>query len=786
MRHWIALCCLWLPLCALELSVQSGKEEGEKFSILHLRNAVPFTCQATQDEFGETKRIDCRFPAPPKQNFSPIDNPLLRVSAASLAEGYTISVFPKSKMKLMPIVFDLSKESQTYQSSVKKATHWSVIGYHKTLPLLTLSAPSPSAINFPVKVNKNIHPFVGGLDLKGNPIKIKRVQDVTEYMNMKKAYEAKDYNKVLELSEYALKNYPKSVFKNELMFYQIRALHQEDEPEKLIEIGKKFLKDYSSDPNVAEVLAYMANAYGKIGQNTDADYFFDRLFDEQSESPFAPLGMIYKAEQLENSGSSTKAVQFYQRALNTSSDKAIASKAAFRLTQIEMNKGDVKKAAYYMDKIVSGNPDYLKEVREDAMTMADAFFNRNDPKTAQRMTEALLKNTDKTSSDHPKLLRNLGMQLAKASKRNEALKRFNEYLDTYKYGEYVEEVRRAKDGLFFEEGDENTTVEIKKYNDLIERYGDDSVGRKALYKKAQLLFKEKKYQAILDMESALYRLDSTEYPDTNALISKSAIGMEKALLKEGKCSEALNLQKMYKIKLLPEWDESLFNCALKTTQYTAAKKIAQRHLKSKSITERQIWLSRMVKTQFELGEYKTAIKGGEELIALLEMEKNPPLNDIYRTMYDAAQRVDDAEGMIRHIKAIESAYPNSFKDIERYTQMVSLGLKRKDEAMTQAYARKVVALQERTKTYTQSPYIEFTLAQSYQNLGKDAEALKILKTLNARKMTNEKRSRQQYLMGAIEQKLGHKRESRDAFNASIKADKNSAWGKLAKDAQGLL
>jgi hypothetical protein len=75
---------------------------------------------------------------------------------------------------------------------------------------------------------------------------------------------------------------------------------------------------------------------------------------------------------------------------------------------------------------------------------------------------------------------------------------------------------------------------------------------------------------------------------------------------------------------------------------------------------------------------------------------------------------------------------------------------------------------------------------SYQNLGKDAEALKILKTLNVRKMTNEKRSRQQYLMGAIEQKLGHKRESRDAFNASIKADKNSAWGKLAKDALSLL
>jgi tetratricopeptide (TPR) repeat protein len=141
--------------------------------------------------------------------------------------------------------------------------------------------------------------------------------------------------------------------------------------------------------------------------------------------------------------------------------------------------------------------------------------------------------------------------------------------------------------------------------------------------------------------------------------------------------------------------------------------------------------------------------------------------------------------MIRQIKLIEDAYSNDFKDIERYTQMVSLGLKRKDEAMVQTYSRKVMALQVRTKTYTQSPYIEFTLAQSYQNLGKDTDALNVLKTLNTRKMTNEKRSRQQYLIGAIEQKAGRKREARDAFNASIKADKNSAWGKLAKDALAL-
>lgn len=784
MRYWIAL-CFWFPLAALELTIQSGKDGGESFSILHLRHNTPFTCQETKDDFDETKQVNCYFPTPPKQNFTPITNSLFILTSFLSDKGYVISIVPRSKIKLEPVVFDLTKESATYLYDVRKATHWSVIGYHKVIPLIKKSSVPSSAINFPVQIIKNTHPYIGGLDLKGHPIKINRVQDVTDYMNMKKAYEANNYGKVLELSEYTLKKYPNTVFKNELMLYQIRSYHHENEFEKLLAVGKQFLREYASDPNVSEVLVYMANAYNQVGQNSDADYFFDRLFDEHSDSPFASLGMIYKAEQLENLGSPSKAWVFYQRALNTSKDIQIASKAAFKLAQIEMNHNKTKPASQYIEKIGSANPNYFNDVREDAMVMAESFMEQNDPKSAIRITESLLNATDKKSQDYPILLKKLGFQYAKAGKRSEALKRFNEYLENYKFGEFIEDVRRAKDGLFFDEGEKNSTLQIQKYDDLINRYGNDSVGKKALYKKAQLLLKEKKFKEILDLESELYRLDSTEYPETNALISKSAIGLEKLLLKEEKCTEAIGLQKMYKIKLLAEWDEAFFNCALKTTNYSAAKKIAQRHLKSKSISDRQVWLSRMVKTQFGLGEYKEAIKGGEELITLLEIEKNPPLNDIYRTMYDSAQRISDSEGMIRHIKLIETAYPNDFKDIERYTQMVSLALIRKDESMSQTYAQKVMLLQERTKTYTQTPYIEFTLAQSYQNLGKDNDALKVLKTLNMRKLTNEKRSRQQYVIGSIEQKLGNKRQAREAFNASINADKNSAWGKLAKDALAL-
>lgn len=783
-RWW--LLCLWLPLGALELSVQSGKEKGETFSILHVRNSEPFKCEASSDEFGEMKRIECSFNRSPKHTFTPINNAYLKITPSSSKNGYTIAITPTVRMKLIPLPFDLSKTTQTYQSAVEKTNHWIVVGYPNRLPMLNRKLPGENAINFPVKIPSNIYPYVGGLDLKGSPIKISNVQDVSDYMELKKAYAELDYNRVLELANGTLQKYPKTIFRNELMLYQIRALNEKGESEKLLDIVKQFLRDYSGDSNMAEVLAYTAKAYTKIGQDVDADYFFDRLFDEHAKSRFAGLGMIYKAQQLETSGNTKKALQFYQKALDTSSDVAIASQAAFKLAQIELGMDNTDKAVSYIDKIARANPKYFTEERENALEMAQVFVDRHKPATASKITLSLLKGADAKSAEHEILLKNLGIQLAQAGKREEALKRFDEYLKTYKNGEFVSEVRHAKDGLFFEDDDMNLSAGIKKYDELVERYGNDSVGRKALYKKAQLLFKDNRYKEVLDLESELYRLESGDYPEVNAMISKSAIALNKEGLKAGKCEEALSMQKMYKIKLLPEWDGLIFECALKTTQYSAAKKIAQSHLKSKEMNERQIWLSRMVKTQFALGEYNNAIKGGEELASLLAAEKNPPLNDIYRTLFDAMQRSGNGEGMIRHIKNIEAAFGSDFKDIERYTQMVALATGRKDEVLTQTYARKVVVLQAKTKTYTQSPYIEFTLAQSYQKLGRDTDAFEILKSLNGRKLDKEKRSRQQYLMGSLAQKLGRKAEARSAYNASIKADPASAWGKLAKDALGLL
>lgn len=770
----------------MNLSIQSGKEDQKPYSILHLSDVYDFKCLPTYNDYDEIIRIECKLPKASSSTFSPIKNAHFTVEYKASASGYMIAVTPKTKIALYSDSFDLHKTSYLYVSEISPAKRWSMLGYTDKMPLVGSTKKNADALNLPIRTSKEMYPYVGGLDLKGNPIKMKRIQDVNDYMEIKKAYKSDNYAKTLSMAKQTLEKYPNTIFKNELLLYQIRALHFLEKNEELLVLSKQFIRQYSGDQAIAEVLAYTGDAYSKIGQVSDSDYFYKRLFSEYEESPFATQGMFLKAQQLEILGKQKEAVKYYRQVLDNTKDVDLASAAAFKLANIDIVFGHLDKAKIYIDKIVRANPGYFSKVREQSVSMINTYTENKDPKTAAKITLCLMEKSLPKSDDHQSLLKNLGLLYAVSGEKEKALARFDEYLKLYPYGAGMEEIKHAKDGLFFEKSEPKGKEGIKKYNDLIDRYGNDLVGQKALYKKAQLLLKEEKFQEVLDIESDLHRLNTKDFSDINTIIGQSAIALTKQKLQALKCSEAMTLHKMYRIKLQPQWDGLTFDCALRMGNFPVAKKIATPHLKASTIAERQVWLARLAKVHLRLGEYKEAIRAGKEAAALLEAQKNPSINSVYRTLFDAAERLGDDVKMIEYIKGCEDAFGTNFADIERYTQMVSVGLKRKDEALVQNYAKRVVALQNRTKAYTQSPFIEFTLAQSLINQEKNNEALEVLKSLNARKLTPEKRSRQQYLIGSLAMKLGKTSQAKTAFGASIKADAKSAWGKLAKDALGLL
>jgi len=523
---------IWLPLCALDLSIQSGREDSKGYAILHLREAKPFKCISSHNDFHEVVSVVCTLPN--LRPLPPITSPYFILQQTPT----TLTITPKKKIALFPIGFDLRHDVHVYVSDEMPVDHWTIVGYEAKIPMLKEKPIASHGLNLPIKIVKESYPFVGWIDLRGNPITIKSTQDVSEYVDLKKAYSIKDYKQVLSIASETLKKHPNSIFNNEFILYQMRALHYLGRYEDILPLSKQFIRLYSNDPNIAEVLAYTANAYSQLGQNSDSDYFYDRLFSEYADDPYAAQGMFFKAQQLQVMMDVKKAVKYYREALFRTKDVNLASACAFELARLEMGANHLPKVKEYLEKIAHVNPNYFVEIKDKSMEMIGLLKEHNEFLAAAKITKILLAKALPKSDGHQLLLKNIGLLYASGGEKQKALDAFNEYLKLYPNGDSVDEIQRAKDGLFFEKEEPKGESGIKKYNELIQRYGSDSIGHKALYKKEQLLFKEKKYDEILKMENDLYQLDTTKYPDANAMITQSATEITKQKLQALKCSEA--------------------------------------------------------------------------------------------------------------------------------------------------------------------------------------------------------------------------------------------------------
>ncbi len=784
MQFLVLLLCATLSISALELSVQSGKEASQSYSLLHLRNTERFLCQEKRDDMDVTTSVVCAFKKRPPTPIQQIENDFFSIRSTLKENTFFIIVTPFKKIALYPQYFNLLDENETFQVKDDYAKHWIIMGYEKNPPLLKTFDKNKLSINFPIPHMETAHPFIGGLDMLGNPIKMTRIKDVSEYLNIKKHYESGRYDMALGLIDEVLKEYPDTIFKSELMLYRIRSYHKKGEAEPLIETAKQFMREYSSDLNMAEVLADTANAYANIGLFTDADYFFDRLFDEHKESPFSHLGYVYKAQQLESSGNAVKAMEYYERALRQATDRDTASLAAERMVLLLLEQGKTKRAEMYARKILQGNPAYFVGKSEASIELALDFASRSYFKIAADIATVLLDAMDRSNENYETLLKNRGYWLAETAYKEDALDAFNAYLDAYKYGMYADEIKKEKDALFFDVNDENSSARLERYDLLMNKYAGDSIAERALYEKAKLLLAEQRYREVLELEERLSHVDPTLYDDVPSIIVQAAIGEIETSLRANACENVVNLSQYHDINLSREWDGKLFECFITAGDFEAAKHIALGHLKSKNYNERSAWLERYIRIDFALGNYTAVIDAAKELIALRDDVASK--GDIYRTLFDAAQRLGEKETMLDAITQIETVSGLNFDDVERYTQMVTLAKDSSDDVMLESFAKKVMTLQERTQSFTQSPYIEFTLAQALQTNGKLAQALEVVKSLDKRDLNPSKRSRQKYLLGTLYQKNGAIDSSRKAYEACMEADSNGSWAKLASDALKLL
>jgi tetratricopeptide (TPR) repeat protein len=779
---WILFALFTLNSFALEISIDSAKEDFTKYSILTLKNHTPFSCQSITNDFNVVTEVICAFSKKPSQKVKYLQNDFFKVSTTRKKDIFFLRIKPVHKIKLIGDIFDLTVDDTVFSTNPSVSDKWSIIGYYKKLPLIHEdNKNSEIAIDLPFYLNKDKLPYVGSLDLKGKPVHIKEVGDVKEYLKVKKFYKEKKYVYSLEAVDDILDTYPNTLFKDELLYYKIKAFDKLKEWDNVLSNAKIFLREYSSSDNVPEVLSLLARAYTKMSLNTDADYFFDRLFSEHPNSVYTQWGYIYKGEMLEEAGGTKEAIKYYKKALNQTKDLEVAASAAFKLVNLYLGKS-TKKAAEYVMKIIKAKPDFFMEDLAASKKMMGTFADNEYYEVAAAMADAILKNIDATYDEYEELLQNKAIWLAKTKNKKAALAALNDYMKKFPDGDYIDEVQTTKDELFFDLDDLNDTARLQEFDKLIEEYGSDTIGERALYEKAKLLLKDKKYEQVLQMQSELEQLDTEIYTDIEEIIREAAVGLMQKALQEKSCKDVLVISNEHNITLSDKWDDGVYNCAMKGGDFQLSKKIALKNLKAKDIQERKKWLFRYAKVDFATGNYSEVIDVAKDLITLIQNPKNSPYKDIYRILFDTYQRLEQKDKMIDMMTKIEEVFGLDYRDIDRYVAMITLADEMHDDNMIIKYATKVMQIQQKSDSYVQSPFIEFALYGAYMNKQEYNKAYDVIKSLDNRKLKAEDRARQKYLLGTVLTKLWRDTEAKEAYKEAIKVDAQSAWAKLASTA----
>ncbi|MDD5399734.1 MAG: tetratricopeptide repeat protein [Sulfurimonas sp.] len=782
----ILLVFLSINVFALEISLQGAKEKHQDYSTLHLKDKDKFLCQEIKDDFGVVVKIVCAFTKSPTQKIQKIQNSFFEIDTESKKKTFFLVIKPYHKMKLMPIVFNLTKDDTTFSSNVELSNHWMIVGYKEVIPYMDKRADSDVSINFPFTSSEDKFPYVGSLDINGNPVYVKRVGDVTDYIKIKKNYKEKNYEHTLGLINDIMKEYPNSLFKAELLFYKIRVYSKLGENEKLIEVAKDYLRDYSSDENVPEVLSLIARSCDKAGMSSDADYFYDRLFSEHADSVYAKWGYIYMAQALEISGNSAKAKALYEKVLKETDNIDVALEASYKLAQNNLASSNFKEAAEHIQKIIKARPEFFSNENTDrSMGMMYEFIDNSDYISGTTIAKAIFEHMEPDDDRYEKLSKNIGIWLSKTEQKKEALAALNVYLEKFSEGDFVKEVQVAKDALFFDVNDENASAKLTAFDKLMQEYGGDSIGNKAIYEKAKLLMSEGKFKAALDMEKQLLTLDAQEYQDIPKLITDAAIGTMKKALEAKECNSVLVISSQHKIELSNEWDDGIYECAMKGADFMLAKKMADRNLKSKDIQQRKKWLYRYIKVDFATGNYSNVIEASKELITLIGNDQNSEYKDVHRYIFDTYHRLEDANRMIEAITNLIKVYKDDYVDVDRYVAIMVVGSNKKDNNLVIEYGEKIMKIQKISVSHAQSPFVEFALYQAYIDRENYNRAYEVIKSLDTLELNKSDRSRQKYLLGNILTKLWKDKDAQKAYQEAIDADKNSAWAQLAKSAKDM-
>ncbi|WQW24720.1 flagellar protein [Helicobacter pylori] len=776
-------------LNALSLTLTQGKEGGEDFSVLTLRNDKAFSCsyvnekppsgiEASLSIMHAKRPIECVIDSIPKEGFTPLENAFFNITYSMRQQQFILHIKPKVMRRLTLFSFDrdYKKAIPLFVENDAKAKTWQIIGYDQKIPFLSEKDNAQKGLNFPIIIKDAQTPIIQELDVNNKPLLTTKGYDLNAYLEAKKQMDSQAYFDALRTISRAFKNYPQTIFKKDLYLLEIIALGKLGiKKSLLIDIGTQWIKNYPTDPNIPEALYYVAKALDENNNYKQAMRYYKRILLEYKNSRYAPLAQMRLAIEAAEASDLSSASMLFKEAFSNAKDKESASEIALNWAEAEINYQNFNNAKYLIDKVVQSNPDYLSMHSELALELLKLLKKNQMNESAIEIAQLLLNQDDDVKAKEQALY-DLGALYARIKDFKNAHLYNLRYLQDHAELERASVVRaRDEKALFSMEG--NTQEKIAHYDKIIQNFPNSNEAQKALELKAQLLFDNKRYAEVLGMQKDL--------PKDSLLIQKTLNILAKTPLEDNRCEEALKyLSQITAFEFNPKEEIQAFDCLYFASLKEKAQIIALNALKAaKTPSEKLVWLYRLGRNYYRLGDFKNSTLASKDALILAQSLNKKEFYDITFVLFSDYMQ-NNEKGLALNLYAFLEKH---FKDDKRMALVYFKLLENeKDPKSVKIYATSLLKLQDAYKDYSYTPFGEFALIDAYRVTKDYLKALEVLDKLLNRRLSLEDHQKALYLQSSLLDLTNQKAKSKASLEKCVQLkqkDQTNAWQNLCE--QGL-
>ena len=757
---------------ALQISIDNGKENNNKFSILTIKSESKIPCKSIENINNKNILIECEITKNIDTKFIKQKTKFFDIDYKKEKNKLLLLVKPIKNQSLFPNFIDLKNDVAIPEERPTTSKIWQVIGYENEIPFL--SQNKYSGINFPIKIPNTSLPYFRELNLDSKPITYDIGPDLNIILNIKKLYENKKYLEVIANSNEFLNTYKDSLFIKDVLLFRIRALSESNLSDDVVEISKKWIKEYASDKNIPEILFLMAKNYSKLRIYNEANYYYNRIIDEYPDSKYVQYALVGLANNFAINGDKKQPNIFFARAYEGAKDVDVASYALEQWGNYNLNNDKEYTKTLYK-RIINSNPKYFSLSPKESYENFKALAEANLYEIAALGAQSMLENYENIDADFKeKLIFDIGKWYELAGNADMAHKFNLAFLEEFSEGSNKDAVRLRDDNLLFNINEINENKKIESYEYIINKYPNTPNAEKAAMKKAELLMQMGKYEDVINMKN---------------LISSEMLkeAYKKIIETKEDCSSIIQYYLESKLILVTNNSSKVYECLFESKIYEKASNLSQEklnNLENENLETKLEWLYNNGMANYMLRDYNKSIKASRDAF-LIAKQINKKQN-IGIILFLGLANMDRKNEAMELLDELIKIFDNKKEMIEVYYKLLQWALEGKDNIASEKYAKKVIALQNKYNIHTYSPYVELNLADILFNDNQYTQTLEITKNIFSYNLNDNEKQKIHYINASSMYELGDKENAKKSFEKCININADNAFGKLCSEALNII